>query len=225
MAAAVIALAIAMVVAALTARSVLELRLAKAELVRVEAEYAMAAAQNAAIIAISTSRRPPPYRWTMASLGQAVQVLAEPERAKMSIEALAQLDDASLLRLGSENAEETRRKLSSLKRNHALIWIEDQAASRLWRDCAASYGSPFGVSSSLQVAQYAQPLAGQQSSILRAGEVWRIRISDRQGWREERVVRFTGNGLDPAAVLGRKFSRGWKGGERCEALFESDSGV
>ena len=222
-AAAVICLAIAAVVTAVTARSMSELHLAKAELSRTQADYAGAAALDVAIIAIATSDQPPPYHWAEASLGQAYDVVAEPERAKLSPSAMASLDDSVFAGLGVTNSTPVRAKLAGLTQTVQLIWISDQADTALWRACANSFASPYGAATSLQTPVYSAPHAGAQAATFRAGEVWRIVATDPAGWRDERIVRFTGNGLDPAAVIGRRFSRATKGQPSCEDLLSASS--
>lgn len=222
-AAALIGLAIASVVAATTARAMAELRLAKADLARTQAVYALDAAQNAAMAAISTSTRPPPYRWTMASLDQAVAVLAEPERPKLGTLAAAQLDDTAIQSLGGDDVGQVRTRLTALNLASGLPWIADQAPSARWRACAATFVSPYGAATSLAAPVYSQPQAAQTPSLWRAGEVWRIQVTSTAGWRDERVVRFTGNGEQPAAVIARRLSRTLKGEPKCEDLLKSDA--
>jgi len=219
-AAALISIALAVVVAATTTRAVAELRLARADLERTQAEYALAAAQNAAMISISTSSRPPPYRWTQSSLGESIHILAEPERAKLSAAELANASDDTFRRLGVADAAALRLKLATLGNSPTLGWIADQAIAANWRACAPSLASPFGAATLPPALSYSEPRPGQQPSLWRAGEVWRIRVTNAAGWRDERIVRFTGNGLEPVAVIGRRLSRGGKGTENCEASFD-----
>lgn len=220
-AATVISAAISLVVTAIVARSLADLHLAKAELARTQIEYALTAAQNAAMLAIATSTRPPPYRWTIASLGGAYEVVAEPEWSKMTPQAFADLDDETLAALGVEDAPALKARLGGLTVGSHLSWIEDLDQSATWRRCAASVVSPFGASEHLSPPDYQEPVAGKTAGYWRAGAVWRIQVTGTDGWRDERIIRFTGNGLNPAAVLGRRLSRGWKGTQSCEGLFEN----
>jgi hypothetical protein len=224
-AAAVITMAIALVTTAGMTRALAELRLSKAEFAKTRAEYAFAAAQNAAMLAIATSNRPPPYHWTIASLGSALDVVAEPERAKMSLAALASLDDAALANLGVADPAALRTRLAQSAGADGLIWVEDGASSPLWRSCGAALASPFGAASQPPPLDYSEPLAGQRAGNWRAGEVWRIQVTAPDGWRDERIVRFTGNGLTPAAVVGRRLSRGWKGDQTCELTLDAAAGA
>jgi hypothetical protein len=219
-AAAVICAAISLVVTALMVRGLSDLHLAQAELARTKVEYALGSAQNAAMLAIATSSQPPPYQWTIASLGAAIDVIAEPERPKMSPQAGAKLDDAPLAILGAGDPAVLRAKLAGMTLGPTLLWIADQADSPTWRTCAPSLISEFGQADVIAPPQYGEPVSGRQAGFWRAGEVWRVVVTDPQGWRDERIIRFTGNGLSPAAVLGRRLSRGWKGIETCQKLFD-----
>jgi hypothetical protein len=222
-AAAVISLAVALVVTSLMARSLSELNLAKTALTKTQADYALKAAIDAALAAIGTSDQPPPYRWTQASLGKAYDVIAEPERAKMSPMAMADLDDASFAALGVSDPTPVRERLRGLQLGRHLVWIADQASSETWRACAATFVSPYGAAAAPQVPIYREPHAGATSASFRAGEVWRIRATDPDGWRDERVIMFTGDGLNPAAVIDRRFARASKGQPQCEDLLSAPS--
>lgn len=221
-AATVISAAISLVVTAIVARSLADLHLARAELSRTQVEYALTAAHNAAMLAIATSTRPPPYHWTVANLGSSFDVVAEPERPKMSPQAFAGLSDATIAALGVDDTAVLKDRLSSLSVGSTLSWIEDQDDSATWRECAASVVSPFGARTTLAPPAYEEPVAGKTAGFWRAGEVWRIQVTGTDGWRDERIIRFTGNGLNPAAVLGRRLSRGWKGTQTCQGLFENE---
>jgi hypothetical protein len=219
-AAAVISVAISLVVGALVARGLADLHLAQAELARTQVEYELGAAQNAAMLAIATSSQPPPYRWTLPSLGSAIGVVAEPERPKMSPQAFASLDDAALAPLDGGDPNALRARMSGLALGPSLAWIADQATSRTWRDCAPALVSVYGQASTLTPPNYGLPVSGRQAGFWRAGEVWRVEVTNPEGWRDERIVRFTGNGLKPVAILGRRLSRGWKGAQTCQNLFD-----
>ena len=222
--ASVICLGIALVVTALVVRSMAELRLAKAEFARMKAENALSAAQNAAMLAIATSSQPAPYHWTVASLGQAVDVLAEPEAAKVGAQTLSAQDPAVLAQLGAANPAAVRDRLAAISPTGALTWVADLDDSPVWRRCAPSYVSQFGYQPQAPRLSYGEPRSGKQPAFFRAGEVWRIQVTDDQGWRDERIVRFTGDGLKPAAILGRRLSRGLKGAQTCEGLLDAGSG-
>lgn len=218
-AATLISMAIAGVVIAGLARSSSEMRLARAELRRSQVEYALAGAHNVALLAIATSNRPPPYAWTIPSLGQAFDVVAEPERPKLSFQAVGALDDATLDRLGAGDREVLRSKLLALNGQGGLAWPADASSAPAWRACAATVISTYGAALTPPSLGYVEPQSGSLDTRWRAGEVWRIAVTDHDGWRDERIVRFTGNGLNPAAVIGRRLTRGWKDPLSCETLF------
>lgn len=217
-AAAVISLAIALVVTSVMARAMSELHLAKSDLSKTQADYALSAATQAALVAIVTSDQPPPYRWTQASLGKAYDMIAEPERAKVSPSVMADQSDEIFAALGVSESSGVRDRLRALVLGRQLIWIADQADTEVWRACASTFVSPYGAATVLQPVSYHQPNAGAVSPSLRAGEVWRIEARDPDGWQDERLVRFTGDGLNPAAVIDRRLSRVSKGGRNCENL-------
>jgi len=219
--AAVISMAIATVVAALVGRSVAEVRLARAELDRTEVEYAMAGAHEAALLSIASSSNPPPYRWNMPSNGHAYKVIAEPERAKLSLQAAAGLDNEQFARLSVSDPDGVRARLQALMVRGGLVWAADASTAQGWRACAASMASTYGIATVYPHLTYSEPEAGKQTSLWRAGEAWRIAVTNSDGWRDERIIRFTGNGLNPAAVIGRRISRGWKETTACEMLLNA----
>lgn len=217
-AASVIATAIAMVTIAYVSRSTVELRLARADFKKTQIEYLLAGAHNVALLAIATSNKPPPYRWSVPSQRHAFSVIAEPERPKMSLAAAPNLDDETLDRLGVQDPAAARQALAGLPVVEGLSWPSDAAKAPGWRSCAASIISPYGAADLPPALTYVEPESGTDDSKWRAGEVWRIAVTDEAGWRDERIVRFTGNGLNPAAVISRRLSRGWKETLACETL-------
>jgi hypothetical protein len=217
-AAAVISMAIAAVVIAYVARSTSEVRLARAEFKRMQIEYALAGAHNVALLAIATSNKPPPYRWSIPSLGEAFSVVAEPERPKLSLQAAEGLDDEALDRLGVTDHDALRLAIGALEDKGGLVWPADADRALAWRSCAAALISTYGAEQVPPALDYVEPESGKEDSRWRAGEAWRVVVTNSDGWRDERIVRFTGNGLNPAAVIARRLSRGWKETLQCETL-------
>jgi hypothetical protein len=217
-AAAAIATAIAVVTIAFVSRSTTELRLARADFNKAQVQYRLAGAHNIALLAIATSNKPPPYRWTVASLGDAFSVIAEPERSKLSLAAAQGLDDAVLDQLGVTDHQALRDRLAHLPLVEGLPWPADASAAKGWRACADAMISFYGAADFVPTLAYVEPEPGKDDSKWRAGEVWRIAVTDEDGWRDERIVRFTGNGLNPAATISRRLSRGWKDNLACETL-------
>ncbi|MGH1558151.1 type II secretion system protein [Caulobacter segnis] len=112
--------------------------------------------------------------------------------------------------LGVTDHDTLRAKLASLPSVEGLPWPADADAARGWRTCAGALVSFYGAADFIPTLAYVEPDAGKDDSKWRAGEAWRIAITDEDGWRDERIVRFTGNGLNPAAIISRRLSRGWK---------------
>lgn len=217
-AAAMIAMAIAVVTIASVSRATSELRHARADFQKVQVEYRLTGAHNAALLAIATSNKPPPYRWTVPSLGKAFAVSAELERAKLSLAAAAELDDETLDALGVGDPAAVRAKLAHLPLTDGLAWAAEASPARLWRACAGALISAYGAETLAPRLVYVAPEAGKDDSKWRAGEIWRIAVTDDDGWRDERIVRFTGNGLNPAATISRRLTRGWKEDVACETV-------
>lgn len=217
-AAAMIGTAIAVITIAFVSRSVSELRLARADFQKTQTEYLLAGAHNVALLAIATSNRAPPYRWTIPSLGRTFAVAAEPERPKMMLASPEGLDEATLDRLGVNDHDGLRAKLASLPTIEGLPWAADADSAKAWKACAGALVSFYGAASKPPALNYVEPDAGKDDSKWRASEVWRISVTDENGWRDERIVRFTGNGLNPAAVISRRLTRGWKDNLSCETL-------
>lgn len=217
-AAGLIATAIAVVTIAFVSRSTTELKLTRAEFEKTKAEYLMAGAHNVALLSIATSNKPPPYRWTVPSLGKAFRATAEPERQKLGLINAQGLDDDTLDALGVSDHAALRAKLAGLSSVDGLPWPADASPAKGWRACAGALISVYGAADLAPALVYVEPEAGKDDSKWRAGEVWRIAITDEDGWRDERIVRFTGNGLNPAAIIARRLSRGWKDDLLCESL-------
>jgi hypothetical protein len=221
-AAAMIATAIAVVTIAFVSRSTSELRQARAEFQKTQAEYLLSGAHNVALLAIATSNKPPPYRWTVPSLGKAFGVLAEPERPKLSFSAAQDIDDALLDQLGVADHDALRAKLSGLVPREGLPWAAEADTAPKWRACANALISFYGAATVAPGLAYVEPESGKDDSKWRASEVWRIAVTDENGWRDERIVRFTGNGLNPAATISRRLTRGWKENLACETLLAAN---
>lgn len=218
-----VSLAIGLIATAVAGRSIAELRLARAELRRTEADYALAGAQALAAAAIVSSGQTPPFRWRLDTGDAQVSALAEPEGSKLSLAAAAHLDDAVLGRFGVRDPAGLRRKLKAAS-NQPLegdIGLLDAAA--LWRRCASTFISPFGSASGPMVPSYRSPDAGEHPASWRIAEIWRVSVSRPDGWRDDRIVRLTGDPGRPAAVIVRRFDRrasqDRKGeGEGCETV-------
>jgi hypothetical protein len=217
-AAAAISMAIALVAAATVSRSFAELRLARAEFQRAQVEAKLSAAQDAAMLTISTSTRPPPYRWTFSTLGQSINVVAEPEVDKVGLAGVSTLDDETLAGFGLTDPTAVRNALAQALLGRTVYWVADAASAPAWRACGAAYVSPYGRALALHAPIYTAPHSGETPSFWRAGEVWRVQVTNPDGWRDERIVRFTGDGLSPGQVIDRRLSRVKTGEWKCETL-------
>ena len=219
-AATVIALALALVAGAVMAVAANAMRQARADGERLRAAYGLAAAQTTALQTLLASRKPGRYRWQVDSPIGPVEVLAEPEQPKLSLRAAADLDDATLARLDVLDGERLRARLRALAAGEAATAgaVAEMDVSPLWRACAGSMISPFGMGGDLGLSPAAPPPAG--SFDWRAGEVWRLRLVSARGWAEDRIVRLTGDQRNPAAVIERRPFQDRPGGDPCGSLIQ-----
>jgi hypothetical protein len=214
-AAVVTSLAIGLVATAVTALSVGELKLARADINRTRAEYGLAGAQASAAATLAQSKADVRLAWTFGSDAGSATVLAEPEAAKVSFKVASSLDHATLRKLGASNPEMVRVRVGSLVRHGGLPSALSEAdPSPLWRRCAASAISPLGQAEKVTIATAVAPQLSESSSHI--GEVWRVKTTA-GGWSDDRLVRFTGDVVHPAAVIERRFYRDG-GGRSCDAI-------
>ncbi|MBS0297128.1 MAG: hypothetical protein JSR45_12520 [Proteobacteria bacterium] len=209
-------LALAVTVAALAGSGVAELRSARADMRRMQAEYGLGGAHVMAdqtVIADGQGRR---MRWRFDIAAGQVEALAEPEAGKLDYETAASLDDAAFGRLGVRDAAALRAKLVTLAKTHSgtLASLVGSDAAPGWRRCAPSVVSRVGRADKPSLSAAVAPSPRPGSS--RAGEVWRVRLS-LGGWTEDRIVRFTGDLNHPAAIIDRSLYRA-EGEDRCETL-------
>lgn len=199
----VFSMALALTATALSGLASAELRSARAGLDRVHAEYALDGAQKAADVAALETDKAVRLRWSLSTDDGQFDVLAEPEAAKLSLAAAAALDDKALAKLGVVDSAALRDRLTAASGKQTPVPELD--AAPLWRDCAASVVSRFGEAKDLALASPATP--NQVKFDWRLGEVWRLRVTDKTGWTDDRLVRFVGDPLRPAAVIERSFTR------------------
>jgi hypothetical protein len=216
---AMIALALSLVVTAVVGASLTDLRLSRTAFDRGRAEVALDGVQELAALAILRDGPPHRLRWFIESNIGPVEVLAEPEAAKLSTREAADLDDTALLWLGAGEPERVRSRLRAM----ALGGADARDLARVdpsprWRGCAASLISPYGQSDGLSLERAVPPQAGRFA--WRAGEVWRLRARSADGWTDDRIVRLVGDPEHPAAIIERVLARGQAGGEPCAALIE-----
>ena len=214
-----VAMAIALTATALTALATAELKGARGGLTRLQAEYALAGDQQAAAVTVLETSKAVRLRWTEAGEAATVEVLAEPELAKVGYKAAAALDDSKLARLGVQDPAALRERLTAeLADPEDRRPVAELDAAPLWRACAASLVSRWGAGGALAFAKADKP-DGRRFS-WRLAEVWRLRIARPDGWTDDRIVRFTGDPLRPAAVVRRRFSREGEADRQCETAFD-----
>jgi len=212
----VVSLALALSVAALAASGVAELRAARADMRRMQAQYALGGAQVMAGQTVNSDSQGKRLIWRFDTAAGPVDALAEPEAAKLDYQGAASLDDAVLAPLGVRDAAALRARLGDLARRRAgtLTLLAAAAAAPDWRRCAASLVSRVGRAEILAFPAAIAPAPRPGAS--HAGEVWRVRTS-LGSWTEDRIVRFTGDLNHPAAIIDRRFYKA-EGRDRCETL-------
>lgn len=215
-AALVFGLALAMLATAMVARSVMLLKSASADLDRTVLAYVLDGAQLEAAATMIRSGAGGPYRWAMNTDAGWAEVLAEPEDDKLSPAAAAEALPASVLgALGVGDGDALRQRLRAADDDTDLARLDTASG---WRACGRSVVSPFGQKRELAWAARQPPAAARDLPAWRVGELWRMRITMADGWRDERIVRFTGDARHPVAVVTRKLSRSQGGQDRCDEL-------
>lgn len=219
----VVGLTIALLAAGLLARSAADLRSARHDFQRLRIESALNGAHLVAASVVISSRREGPYRWTETTDIGRVEVVAEPEKTKLSPEAAAALPDAAFGQLGIVQADGLRERLvaAATGQRHVLVSELDEAPA--WRFCASSILSLFGEADELRYTPPTEPGPGPLPSSWHIGEAWLVTVATPDGWRDNRIVRFTGDARRPAATVTRRFFRTTTTGEQpgCEDLLNA----
>ena len=227
-AAVMVSLGVALVATAVTGEAIAQLRLARSDFARSQIESRLDGAQASAALAVISGGASTRMRWTIASNDGPVDVLAEPEAAKLSLSAAADIDDATLAKLAVADSGDLKVRLRELNpsrdADHELVSAD---ASPVWRACARSLIAVHGAAARPPVLKARAPVQG--ALIWRIGEVWRVRVTWgpqsvhglAERWVDDRIVRFTGDAEHPAAIVDRRFSRAGKGGDPCDAIFAS----
>lgn len=221
----VFSLGLALIAAALVGRSVGELRRARTELDRATVEYVLAGAQLQAAADIVRSTRTPPYHWAIASDLGFVDAVAEPEGDKLSLVAASRLDDATLRAFEVADPQGLRARLADAAQAAPVADAGSLDPAPTWRRCAGGMASAFGRQSSFTFTPPGEPGLGEKLASWRVGEAWRVRLTTSTGWRDERIVRFTGDARHPAATVFRRLSRDHAQGATCEDVLRSASGA
>jgi hypothetical protein len=219
-AATLVSLALGLGAAAAVSASVSELKLARSDFRRTQIETRLDDAEQRTALTILNSGPSGPLSWSLNVDQRAVQVLAEPEAPKASITSLLLMDDSAFARLGVSDPRAFKARLKILTIGEALGEpLESADPSPLWRVCARTLASPFGLGDRLQITPAASPSAAE--TVGHAGELWRIRVRDELGWTDDRVIRFTGDALRPAAPLARRFLKTTPSSKPCDELLAS----
>jgi hypothetical protein len=204
-AAALACLAIATVVASLTSVNLSEFRRAKQGLARLKAENILESAQLVAAETLNESMVPGRLSWSVDVGGQSVVVIAEPEAEKVSLAFAVSEGPEGFRALGAQHPEAAvMAAQTSLQRRYASP-VASFDSGPDWRRCAPSILSPFGVQSHAIVKPPSEP--NGFGEIPRVGEIWRV-VASIDGWSDDRIVRLTGHGDEPAVLIAREMRRG-----------------
>lgn len=212
----VLSLGLALIAAALVQRSTAVLKLSRSDLAQTQLAYILDGAQLDAASAVIRSGAGGPYRWALSTDAGWTEAVAEPESAKVAPKAAAQLDDRVFMAFGVTDAAALKARLTAASTPILDVGALDSAP--LWRACAASAFSSFGAQNAIQPATVQAPHMGDLKPAWRVGEVWRLQVTTSAGWRDERIVRFTGDASHPAATVLRSLSGGQGGQGQCDAI-------
>jgi hypothetical protein len=217
-AALVFSLGLALLSAALIGRSVALLRLSRDDLARAQTEYALDGAQLDAAAQVIRSGAGGPYHWSFPTDLGWVDAVAERESLKVGLAKAAQVSDPVFAAFQVADAAALRQRLAAAAASGASVDVAALDTAPLWRACAPSVFSALGEASAPQGSIAQQPHMGDLNPAWRVAEVWRFAITTAAGWRDDRLVRFTGDALHPAAIVSRRFGRSDGGQGRCDAI-------
>lgn len=216
----VLSLALAVVASTMVWRSTAQLRLARADLERSQAEYLLDGAHLAAAATIVRNNRMGPFAWAFTSDVGWVDAVAQPEATKLSLEAASRMEEAVIARFAVADPAQLRRRLAQAASTRRVVDIATLDDAVLWRTCAPSIISSLGRATTVVAAIPEEPGPGPNPASWRIGEEWRVSLTTTTGWRDDRIVRFTGDARHPTAVIVRKLSRGEGEGGKCEEVFQ-----
>lgn len=221
-AATMISLALGLSAVAVMSASMGQLKLARADFGKAQIENTLAGEHQRAILAVLGSEASGVLRWSQPIGGQfSLDITAEPEAPKASLVSAIAMDDSVFAKLAVADPKALKERLKTLSIADALGGeLEAADPSPIWKACARSLMSPFGLSEQLRL--FATQAPASDSNVGRhAGEVWRLRVSDKGGWTDDRVIRFTGDSLHPAATLERRFAKLGQEGKQCDSMLEN----
>ena len=216
-AAMVFSLAMALVATVSLQRGTTVLHLTRVDLEQHRMAYVLDGAQLDAAATVVRTGPGGPYHWSLSSDAGWLDALAERESDKVDLPHAALLSDQVFKALGVRDIAPLKARLVAVA-SGATPDLADLDPAPLWRACAASLISPFGAQMDLQPRQPQTPHMGDLKPAWRVAELWRVQLTTTTGWRDERIVRFTGDALHPVAVVSRKLSRGKGGQGQCDAI-------
>jgi hypothetical protein len=216
-AALIFALGLALVATAMVARSVMLLRQMRADLTQTQAELVLDGAHLLAAATVVRAGEGGPYVWSLPTDAGLAEAHAEAEGLKLSPEVAAELPEGVFVAMGVGNVSTVRAALRAAPAGAPDIASLD--AAPLWRACATGLISGLGKGARATLRAPSEPRLRPETPDWRVGELWRIRITTPAGWRDDRLVRFTGDAQRPAAVVRRVLSRGQGGQGRCEPMW------
>lgn len=216
-AATVIAMAISIVVIAVSLTAQQELRTATRALERAKVEAELDGAQLLSAVTVMRDGGSGRYRWRIDGAAGWIELLAENESAKLPLSRVPDLSDEDLARFDVVVPERLRTRVRGVAATQPSATDTGQLdTSRTWRQCAASMISPYGRAGRPRLDETIMPAARKFDWL--AGQVWRLRARSADGWTEERIVRFTGEPNHPAAIVERRLLRDGEAGEPCSRL-------
>ncbi|CAN5304376.1 hypothetical protein BH11PSE2_BH11PSE2_14270 [soil metagenome] len=211
-AAAMVSLGLAVMVSAVLAWTLTNLRGARADLAKTQMAAQLEGGQLLAAYGILENSVPGRLTWTESVVDTNLDILAEPEADKVNA---GTADEGLLRQLGAETPTETTAWFQAQSLAPRPEVVREAQPGELWRECAPSALSYYGRAATAKIMAPHSPVRlGQRA---RAGEVWRVVVSA-NGWRDDRLVRITGNGRRPAIVIDRRFDRGSVEGSLCSSL-------
>lgn len=217
-AAMVLSLAIAITALAVLSRATSELQIARADLARTQVAYALDGAQLLAAVQVIRSERPGPYRWTVPSEIGMTEATAFPEHEKLSLATAAAMPDAVFTAFGVAEPARLKALLRAAADQRESPEPPDMDPALDWRRCGGTLVSAYGEGTAFRYQKPNVPGPGDRPSTWHIGEVWRIAVTTDAGWRDERIVRFTGDARDPVAIVERRLSRIGGDWGRCETI-------
>jgi hypothetical protein len=208
----------AMIGSAMTVRSVQYLTLTRADIARARHEAALDGGHFEAAAEIIRSGVAGPYHWTLNTDLGLMDVVAEPETDKLSLQAASTLSDADLAGLGIQDPSAFRARTTAEAKAGAAVAIGSLDPAPLWRACGASVISPLGQQQSFVFQARQKPGPSPNPASWHIGEAWRVYVATSDGWSDDRIVRFTGDAQQPAAVVTRNLRKDGDSGGSCDDL-------